>query len=59
MSGLPIFGISGLRHCHVSFTCPEAEREAVDGGVCVCACVRACVRLRGRHIIGMFLSSCV
>ena len=55
MSGLPIFGISRLRHCHVSFTCPEAEREAGDGGmcvcvcvcVCVCACVRACVRLRG------------
>ena len=42
MSGLSIFGISRLRHCHVSFTCPEAEREAGDGGVC--ACVRACVR---------------
>ena len=39
MSGLPIFGISRLRHCHVSFTCPEAER---DGGMCVCLC--ACVR---------------
>ena len=56
MSGLPIFGISRLRHCHVSFTCHEAEREAGDGGML--ACVRACVRLRGRHI-GMFQSSCV
>ena len=43
MSGLPIFGISRLRHCHVSFTCPE-RREAGDGGMCVCACVRAYVR---------------
>ena len=65
MSGLPIFGISrlSLRHCHVSFTCPEpepeAEREVGEGGMCVCVCVRACVRLRGRHIIGMFQSSCV
>ena len=46
MSGLPIFGISRLRHCHVSFTCPdpraEAEREAGDGGMCVCVLV--CVR---------------
>ena len=43
MTGLPIFGISRLRHCHVSFTCPEAEREAGVGGirVCVLACVRA------------------
>ena len=44
MSELPIFGISRLRQCHVSLTCPEAEREAGDGGMCVCACVRACVR---------------
>ena len=43
MSGLPIFGISRLRHFHVSFTCPEAEREAVDGGIIVCVCVLACV----------------
>ena len=41
MSGLPIFGISRLRHCHVGFTC--SELEAGDGGMCVGACVRACV----------------
>ena len=49
MTGLPIFGISRLRHCHVSFTCPEAEREAGVGGIHVCVCVLACVRERTTH----------
>ena len=57
MSGLPIFGISRLRvrHCHVSFTCPDL-RLSVRPVMAVCVGVLACVRLRGRHIIGMFQS---
>ena len=36
MSGLPIFGISRLRHCHVSFTCPDLRLSVrpVMGYVC-------------------------
>ena len=40
LSGLPIFGIRSLTHV-VSFT-SEAECEAGDGGVFMCACVRSC-----------------
>ena len=44
MSGLPIFGISRLRHshCHVSFTCPDL-RLSVRPVMAVCVCVLACV----------------
>ena len=51
MSGLPILASVDLD----IVTLVLHEREAGDGGVCVCACVR----LRGRHIIGIFQSSCV
>ena len=54
MSGLPIFGISRLGHCHVSFTCPEAEREAGDGGVCVLACVRETERTTHHRHVSIF-----
>ena len=55
MSGLPIFGISRLRHCHVSFTCPEAEREAGDGGMCVCVRERT---THHRHVSIFKFSDC-
>ena len=53
MSGLPIFGIR-LRHCHVSFTCPEAMM-AGDGGMCVCACVRETERTTHHRHVSIFM----
>ena len=57
MSGLLISGISRLRvrHCHVSFTCPEAERDMMAVCVCVLACMRETERTTHHRHVSIFM----